>query len=60
MKKYLLTLQSTPLFTGLDEKEIMSILQCLDASILKKKKTPICSGQEIPLILWALFYPVLH
>ncbi len=38
MKKYLLTLQSTPLFTGLDEKEIMSILQCLDASILKKEK----------------------
>lgn len=38
MKKYLTTLQNTPLFTGLDENEIMSVLQCVDASIIKKSK----------------------
>lgn len=38
MKKYLPTLQSTPLFAGLNENEIMSVLHCVDASILKKQK----------------------
>lgn len=38
MKKYLSILQRTPLFTGLDENEILSVLGCVKASVLKKQK----------------------
>ncbi len=38
MKKYIPILQRSPLFTGLHESEILTILNCLKASVLKKEK----------------------
>lgn len=38
MQKYLSTLSNSPFFSGLDEKQILSILNCLNASTITKKK----------------------
>lgn len=38
MKKYLTTLRHAPLFAGLSETEIMSVLHCVDASVSEKAK----------------------
>ena len=36
MKKFLPTLRNCPFFTGLDDKEILSIVKCVDASVVSK------------------------
>jgi len=38
MEKYLNILQTAPLFAGLDQDEILSVLHCVNASVLKKRK----------------------
>lgn len=39
MKKYVSVLKKCPFFIGLDEEEILSILNCLNASVISKKKS---------------------
>lgn len=36
MKKYLPTLRNCPFFTGLEDNEILSIVKCVDASVISK------------------------
>lgn len=46
MKKYLTTLRHAPLFAGLREAEILSVLHCVDASVSEKTKDSylLCAG----------------
>lgn len=39
MKKYVSVLKKCPFFIGLDEEKILSILNCLNASVISKKKS---------------------
>ena len=39
MKKYVSVLKNCPFFIGLDEEKILSILNCLNASVISKKKS---------------------
>lgn len=38
MKKYLSILRTSPFFTGLEDSEILSILHCVQASVISKEK----------------------
>ncbi len=47
MKKYLPILRNSPFFKGLTDNEILSILHCVNATIISKERDSIFSEQEI-------------
>ena len=49
MEKYLPILRNSPFFKGLSDNEILSILHCVNATVISKERASYISEQEILL-----------